>query len=247
MRTGGPPGGRRSSAFYTRQFYVFVPVVCAWALWRQAGFRPAAVACAFGLAALPELGLVLLWHGLNPPAFHHQARPGWSNVLFLGTNLALFAAPLVIGARAAGHRILPPWWDRRATLGWASAFACPHGVSLWGAVWPDAGGGVLVKASLRLGWLATPAIAAFSLVGLSAALIFALRSRTNAVAAGSFLPPFFIAYPIYERYFDPVVLVGLLLFADLSTARALSGTRPLLAYLLFTATLLGVSLWHFAA
>ena len=238
--------GVAAGAFYTRQFYAFVPVAAAWALWRQLGFSPIVVGAVFALAALPELGLVSLWHGFNPPDFHGQARPGWSNVLLLGSNLAVFAAPLLAGAALPGRGLLPAWWTRRATLA-AAACLILLIVVMRGAVWPDAGGGLLAKAGLHMGWFATPFIVCCGVAGLSTALLTARQSSANAVLATAFLPPFLIAYPVYERYFDPVVLVTVLLFADVPTARAIGTVRGLGVYFLFSVGLLAVSLWHFGA
>ena len=54
-------------AFYTRQYYAFLPVFAAWIVLTRTKTSPFLVFSIFFLAMLPEMYLVYVWKGFNPP------------------------------------------------------------------------------------------------------------------------------------------------------------------------------------
>jgi hypothetical protein len=107
------------------------------------------------------------------------------------------------------------------------------------------GGGIVVKAGVGMGALGTPFILTASYVGLLAAILFAIHSRTSAVLAVSFLVPLFLTAPTYQRYLEPSLVVALFLFADTQTARVLFYKRVLLYNWVFTALILTTGIVYY--
>ena len=63
-------------AFYVRQYYLFVPIIVAWTILIRTKTPPLAVLVVFSVAMIPELSLIYLWKGLNPPAAHGYFSSG---------------------------------------------------------------------------------------------------------------------------------------------------------------------------
>jgi hypothetical protein len=197
------------------------------------------------LAAVPEVFLVYLWKGLNPPTFHHQFHPGITNIVFVGTNIGLLSAPLIVGCiRRSLDDVLPVWWGVRSTIV-AGAGLLVFIIALAGTEWPEAGGGIVVKAGLRMGALGTPFILTVSYFGLLAAILFAMRSVTNALLVGAFVVPFFFAFPTYQHYFEPSLAVVVFLFADTQIARRVFNKRVLMCNFVFNAAILAIAIGYY--
>jgi hypothetical protein len=236
-----------SCAFYGRQFYAFLPAFAAYVLITHTRTSPFTVLSVFFLAALPEVFLIYLWKGFNPPTFHRQFHPAITNVLTVGAIIGFLSTPLIVGCI---HRsladLLPEWW--RA---WSSVIAVAglliFVIALDATRWPEAGagGGIVVKAGLRMGALGTPFILTASYFGLLAAIIFSMRSATNALLAGAFVLPFFLAFPTYQHYLEPSLAIALFLFADTQTARTLFNKRVLKYNFAFTVLILAIGVAYY--
>jgi hypothetical protein len=232
-------------AFYTRQYYAFVPIVAVWAVLTRTETSYFWVITVFGLAMLPEVFLVYLWKGVNPPSLHNQFHPSLINVWKVGANIGLFSLPIIVGCirRSLGD-VLPEWWGARSTV-MAFAGLLVFIMALSSTEWPDAGGGIIVKAGLRMGALGTPFILTVSYFGLVAAIIFSMRSATNALLLGAFLVPFFMATPTFQHYLEPSLLVALFLFADTQTARTVFNKRVLICNFVFSALILAIGIIYY--
>ena len=234
-----------SCAFYVRQFYAFVPAIAAYLVIRRTRTSPFVVLSVFFLAALPEVFLIFLWKGLNPPRFHRQFHPAMTNVLTVGAIIGFLSTPLIIGCirRSLGD-VLPEWWGLRSTV-IAFAGLLILMFALGATSWPEAGGGIVVKAGVRMGALGTPFILTASYLGLLAATFFSMRSPTNALLAGAFVLPFFLAFPTYQHYLEPSLAIALFLFADVQTARVLFNKRVLTYNFAFTVLILAIGIAHY--
>jgi hypothetical protein len=234
-------------AFYTRQFYAFVPVVAAWAVLARTKTSPLLVIIIFLLVMIPEGFLVYLWKGLNPPTFHHQFRPGISNVVFVGTNIGFLSTPLIVGfiRRSLGD-VLPEWWGTRLTVStFIGLFVFI--MALAATDWPEAGGGIIVKAGVRMGALGTPLILTISYFGFVAAVLLAMQSVTNALFVATFVLPFILAFPTYQHYLEPSLAVSLFLFADTGTARTVFTKRVLTYNFIFSTVILATSIVYYSS
>jgi hypothetical protein len=118
-------------------------------------------------------------------------------------------------------------------------------VALGTTGWPEAGGGIVVKAGLRMGALGTPFLLTAAYFGLLAATVFSMRSVTNALLAGAFVVPFFLAFPTYQHYLKPALVVALFLFADAQTGRALFNKRVLAYNFAFTVLVLAIGVAYY--
>lgn len=232
-------------AFYTRQFYAFLPIFAAWMALTRTRTSPILVLGIFFLAAMPELFLVYTWKGLNPPTFHNQFNPGITNVLFVGANIGFLSTPLIVGCiRRSLRDVLPVWWGVRSTI-IAIAGLLVFIIALADTEWPDSGGGIVVKAGLRMGPLGTPFILTVSYFGFLAAILFSMRSATNALLAGAFVVPFFLAFPTYQHYLEPTLSVAVFLFADTETARRVFNKRVLTCNFVFSALILAIAIGYY--
>jgi hypothetical protein len=232
-------------AFYTRQFYAFLPVVAAWTVLTRTKTSPLLVISIFIAVMIPEGFLVYLWKGLNPPTFHHQFHPGISNIVFVGTNIGFLSTPLIVGSirRSLGD-VLPEWVGTRLTvLASLGLFAF---MAMTATEWPEAGGGIIVKAGLRMGALGTPLILTVSYFGFVAAVLLATQSATNALFVATFVLPFLSAFPTYQHYLEPSLAVSLFLFADTRTARAVFTKRVLIFNFIFSAVILAAGIVYYA-
>jgi hypothetical protein len=234
-------------AFYTRQYYAFLPVFAAWIVFARTTTPRLMIVGVFFAAALPELFLVHLWKGLVPPT--HQSEnfhPALVNIWRVGAVSGFLSFPILIGCiRRSLSDVLPGWWGVRSTILALTGML----VFIMGIMaleppewlekgWGGGGGGIVVKAGLEMGALATPVILTVSYTGLLAAVLFAMRSATNAVLAFLYLVPLFLTAPTYQRYLEPSLVIALFLFADTQTARVLFNKRVLIYNWVFTGLIL---------
>jgi hypothetical protein len=243
-------------AFYTRQFYGFVPVLTAWVVLIRTKTSLLFVLSFFGVAMLPEIFLVYLWKGLNPPSLQEEAiqgarfNPPLANIWMVGTMIGLFSLPIVVGCiRRSLSDVLPERWDSRSTVV-AFVGLLVFVMALKSTEWPAEGGGIIVKASLWMGALGTPFILIASYLGLVTTILFSMRSANNALLAGTFLSPlfispFFMGKPTAQRYLEPAFAVALFLFADTQTARTVFNRRVLMLNLTFSTLVLAISVSYY--
>ena len=240
-------GAVSACAFYTRQSYAFLPVFAAWIVLTRTKTSPFLILSVFFVVMLPEMFLVYLWKGFNPPWFHGYFHPAMINVLIVGAIVGFLSTPLVVGCirRSVGD-VLPEWWGSRSTvvaLAGLLVFIITQRATEWPG--PGAGGGIIVKAGLRMGALGTPFILTVSYFGLVAAILFSVRSATNALLAGAFLVPYFVSVVIYQHYLEPTLIVALFLFADTRTARTVFTKRVLTCNFGFTALILAIGIVYY--
>jgi hypothetical protein len=242
-----------SCAFYSRQYYAFLPVVAAWIVLTRTKTSPFVIFSVFLLATLPEIYLVYVWKGFNPPMQHNMFHPRMINIWKVGANIGFLSLPIIVGCiRRSLSDVLPEWWTARST---AVAFAgllvfTMVIVALRPLEWLEeglggGGGGIIVKAGLRMGALGNPFILTASYIGLVAAILFATRSATNAVLATTYLAPLFVAVPTYQRYLEPSLVVTLFLFADTPTARTVFNKRVLMCNFVFVALILSIGIVYY--
>ena len=110
---------------------------------------------------------------------------------------------------------------------------------------PGEGGGIIVKAGLRMGDFGTPFILTVSYLGLVTAVIFATSSLTNMLLAGCFLSPYLVSVVIYQHYMEPLLTVGLFWFADPQTAKTVFNKKVLVANFIFTALMLAIGIYYY--
>jgi len=140
--------------------------------------------------------------------------------------------------------VLPEWWGARSTV-IAFAGLLVFIIALGGTEWPKLGGGIIVKAGLRMGALGTPFILTVSYFGLVAAIVFSMRSATNALLVSTFLVPLFTVRETYQKYLEPTLAVALFLFADTETARTAFNKRVLMYNFLFSALILTIGIVYY--
>ena len=212
-------------AFYTRQFYLFLPAYLA--IRFILIDRRHAVSC-FALCAVlsvPGLLLIALWHGVVPPSFaQHEQRPyPFAALPYVFANLLLYASPLIVVA--AGHA--------RDVV--SSCFRDPRLRIVTGAVWLaylsyfllspaeffEIGGGLLAQLFQRL---PVPQAMRFHLLAVATSLFIpvlvymvAQDWRRNLVLV-LFVACFLPTGIIFQRYFDPasvIIVFGVLHLREL--------------------------------
>src|SRR5262249_4052134 len=199
------------------------------------------------LVMLPEMFLIYLWKGINPPASQseHVFHPTIINVLSVGAIIGFLSIPLIFGCiRRSLADVLPEWWEARSTVV-VFAGLLIFIIALRGTEWPQLGGGMIVKAGLRMGAFGTPLILIVSYFGLVAATLLSMRSATNALLVGSFVVPFFTVRESYQHYLEPSLAVTLFLFADTQTAKTLFKKRVLTYNFLFSALILTIAILYY--
>ena len=234
-------------AFYVRQYYAFLPVVAAWTVLTRTKTAPLSVLAVFAVTMVPEIFLLYVWKGLNPPAAHGYFHMAMINVLNVGAIICLVSAPLVIGCirRSVGD-VLPEWWGVRSTVvafAGLLVFIMAQGATEWTG--PGGGGGIIVKAGLNMGAIGTPFILTVSYFGLLAAIVFSMHSATNALLAGAFLVPYFISVVVYQHYLEPSLAVAVFLFADTQTAKTVFNRRVLMCNFVFSALILAIGIVYY--
>jgi hypothetical protein len=241
-------------AFYTRQYYAFLPVVAAWIVLTHTKTSPFIIFGVFFVAMLPELFLVYLWKGIVPPT--HQGEnfhPALINIWKTGAAIGLLSFPIIVGCiRRSLSDLLPEWWRPRSNVvAVAGLLIFIMVIMIQGAPewlekgWGGGGGGIIVKAGVMMGALGTPFILTVSYFGLVAAILFSMRSTTNTVLAGTYLAPLFLTAPTYQRYLEPSLVVALFLFADTQTARTVFNKRVLIYNFVFTALILAIGIVYY--
>jgi hypothetical protein len=242
-----------SCAFYTRQYYAFLPVIAAWIVLTRTRTSLFLIFNVFFLAMLPEMYLVYVWKGFNPPMQHNMFHPAIINIWKVGAITGFLSLPIIVGCiRRSLSDVLPEWWRARST---AVAFAgllvfIMVIMALGPPEWLEKGfggpgGGIIVKAGLRMGALGNPFILAASYIGLVAAILFAIRTATNAVLATAYFAPLFVAVPTYQRYLEPSLVVALFLFADTPTAKIVFNKRVLMCNFVFAALILPIGIVYY--
>jgi hypothetical protein len=242
-----------SCAFYTRQYYAFLPVFAAWIVLTRTKTSPFLIFSIFCLAALPEMYLVYVWKGFNPPMQHNMFHPAMINIYKAGAIIGLLSLPIIVGCiRGSLSDLLPEWWRARSTaVALAGLLVFIMVIMAVGPPeWREEGfgggwGGIIVKAGLRMGAHGNPFILTASYIGLVAAILFATRSATNAVLATTYLAPLFVATPTYQRYLEPSLVVALFLFADTPTARIVFNKRVLMCNFVFAALILPIGIVYY--
>jgi hypothetical protein len=236
-----------SCAFYTRQYYAFLPIFTAWIIFSNTKTSWLLILGVFGLAMLPEVFLIYVWKGIVPP-FHQGQNfdPALVNFWKTGAAVGLLSFPIIVGCirRSLGD-VFPRWWGVRATvLAGAGLLAFITLIIALGAPewvnngWGGGGGGIIIKAGVRMGAFGTPFILTTSYFGLVAIILFSMQSTTNAVLAATFLAPLFLTAPTYQRYLEPSLVVALFLFVDTEIAKAIFNKRVLLYNFIFNGIIL---------
>jgi hypothetical protein len=243
-----------SCAFYTRQFYAFLPIFAAWITITRNKTSPLLVLGVFTIMALPEMFLVYLWDGIVPPSYRGvHLRPSLINVWKTGAIIGFLSFPIIVGCiRRSLRDVLQDRWGARSTLivvGGLFIFTMVI-MALAPPEWLEAnpqnrGGGIIVKAGLIMGALGTPFILTASYFGFIATIVFSIRSITNAVLMGTYLVPFFLTVPVYQRWLEPSLVVVLFLFADTQTARVAFNKRVLVYNFVFTGMILAISIIYY--
>ena len=243
-----------SCAFYTRQYYAFLPIVAAWIVLTHTRTSPFLIIGVFFIAMLPELFLIYRWKGIVPP-FHQgeNFHPALINIWKVGAAIGLLSFPIIVGCiRRSSGDVLPEWWGARSTVVTLAgllvfimviiALGAPEWLEKG---WGGGGGGIIVKAGVRMGALGNPFILTVSYFGLVAVILFSMRSTTNSVLAGTYLVPLFLTAPTYQRYLEPSLVVALFLFADTQTARTVFNKRVLICNFVFTALILATGIVYY--
>ena len=234
-------------AFYTRQYYAFLPIFAGWIVLTRTETSPFLILSVFFVTMLPELFLVYLWKGLIPPThqgenFHRALLNIWK----VGAASGFLSLLIIAGCiRRSLRDVLPEWWGARsAVVAFAGLLVFIMAIMALGAPewlekgWGGGGGGIIVKAGLEMGALGTPFILTVSYFGLVAAILFSMCSATNAVLAATYLVPLFLTRPTYQRYLEPSLVVALLLFADTRTSRTVFNKRVLIYNYVFSLSIL---------
>jgi hypothetical protein len=238
------------SAFYTRQYYAFLPVFAAWMILTRTKTSPFLVLGVFFVATLPEIYLVYVWKGFNTPSQQFMLYPQMTNIWKVGSVIGFLSLPVIVGCiRRSLSDVLPEWWGARSTVVAFTGllvFIMAAGAPEWlEKGFEGGGGGIIVKAGVRMGALGNPFILTVSYLGLAAAILFAMRSATNAVLAGSYLAPLFLTRPTYQRYLEPSLVVVLFLFADTQTARIFFNKRVLICNFVFATLILPIGIVYY--
>ena len=248
-------GAVSASAFYSRQFYAFVPVLAAWVVLTRTKTSPLLVLSFFGVMMLPEMFLVYLWKGLNPPSLREEVRwmhphASLTNIWMVGTMIGLFSLPIIVGCiRRSLSEVLPEWWGLRSTV-IALVGLTVFVMALRATEWPAEGGGIIVKTGLKMGALGTPLILIASYFGLVAAILFSMGSATNALLASTFLAPLlisplFMGFSTPQRYLEPSLVVALFLFADTQTAGRVFNKRVLICNFALGIAILAIAISYY--
>jgi hypothetical protein len=142
------------------------------------------------------------------------------------------------------RELLPAWWGTGSTVV-ASVGLLVFIIALANAEWPVTGGGIIEKGAVRMGALGTPLILAVSYFGLIAAVLFAVRSATNALLASAFIVPLCTSRFPYQHYMEPALAVAVFLFADTQTAKTVFNERVLACNFVFTAFILSIGIIYY--
>jgi hypothetical protein len=111
--------------------------------------------------------------------------------------------------------------------------------------WPELGGGIIEKGALKMGAFGTPLILAVSYFGIVAAILFSMRSATNALLASTFIVPLCATRFSYQHYVEPALYVAVFLFADTQTAKAVFNKQVLVWNFAFAALILTIGIVYY--
>ncbi|MBN1527684.1 MAG: hypothetical protein JW895_01390 [Thermoleophilaceae bacterium] len=237
------------AAVLTRQSFVWLAAVAGWFVLRAAlrpGRRLAGLALV-GAALLPLLGLVIAWDGLVPKGSDPGScglcgdQPGGEGLSLrpVGFTLALlgaYAAVLFGPAALRRARELPAPQALAGALAGGVALLLVSPLSYEPKAPSRPGdGGWLWKVADRVPEVAGSSLLFFVLVpaGLLALWLLVRRAGVESLPAVAFAFFLLAALPVrlvYQKYFDPMVLVTLALLArppDLRTRRDYAGAAVL--------------------
>lgn len=207
-----------SCAFYTRQFYLFLPIYSFVVLFISYPIHRILTAVSFAVVAVPGIVLLLIWQGVTPPSTRYDVgfRPG---SLLDGFSFSMFYAMPFVGYRAfawftsgSGNLPLP----RLSTaLLWVAGYLLFLAIFLPHFSFPELGGGVLSKLCERAGPLGpllfvTAAYCGLLIVGH----LMLLASWQTRLLIGLVFAPFLIRTTVFQRFFDPLLLVLFMLFYE---------------------------------
>jgi hypothetical protein len=208
-----------SSLVYVRQNFLFVP---AYVFVRGVfgGRWPWLMSALLGgLAAVPMLWLVYLWGGIAPPQFqNHLSVSNIPSVIVVGfTIAALYLSPILLVRAMQPRRLwddilgLPVWVHALILL---SAIGAQAFVAGYGEIY---GGGLVFIASRKAeALLGLPITVLMTPAFIGSAYLMALVVRsdpwTNVVILLATLS-MSISVLIYQRYFDPLIPLLLILWA----------------------------------
>jgi hypothetical protein len=202
-------------AVYTRQFYLFLPVALFIRVVTEASWR---VRIAFviycGALAIPVIALVAFWGGVTPPRFreHLSLDKLGASAPAIILMMAFYATPLVLvtvlrcrGAFLKDIRS-PAFWLALVPFTALSAYLISDPESVRNVT----GGGMPIHflQSLPLSGVAKGLMVAGGVLLGSAYLVYLVRQdlRANLVVPLIALC-FFPTSILYQRYFDPLLLV----------------------------------------
>ncbi len=239
-------------AFYTRQFYLFVPAYLAvrYILIDRQNRVPCLALCA--VLSLPGIALILTWHGVVPPSFaQHEQRPYPLAALpYVFANLLLYFAPVwILALLRRRDEIRATFRDRRVvavTVAAWLAYLCYFLLSP--SEFFEIGGGLVAQLFQRL---PVSRVTSFQLLALVSstcvpllAYLVAQDWRRNVVIL-IYVACFMPTGIIFQRYFDPSSVVLLFLAMRVSEVQLLLRGRGRYAYPVLELAIAAVGFVHY--
>lgn len=230
------------AAFYCRQTYLFLPAYAFGLLMLHCKRQRPFTLLLSVLAVLPAIWLFAQWRGFNPPAFQRHAKLSAQGIVAPLSMVFTYALPFIADAlRCQRDRIRREWQRIRSLVPWAAAGLLLFLVGFRNYRFDreNAGGGV---ASKLLSGFGTPGAVAFLLCSYLGLLIvlwvmWRSRNRTRGFIALFLLPTFTMSI-VYQRYYDPVLVVLFFLFTDKRLVRPFRTARMGYTLIAFNALLL---------
>lgn len=203
-------------AFYTRQFYLFLPIFSFAVLFIFYPTQRILTVVSFAAATIPGIILLLTWQGVSPP--FDREKVGFSpNSLVDGFSFGMFYAIPFFCYRSyawltGGSGKLP--LPRRSTaLLLGAGYLLFLAIFLPHFTFPELAGGVLGKLCERAGPLGPLLFVTAAYCGLLiVANLMLFTSWQTRLLIGLVFVPFLIRPIVYQRYFDPLLLVLFMLF-----------------------------------
>ncbi len=214
-----------AAALLVRQIHLWLcgPLFVSALLFWSRDLRGFLAGCAGCLIAMIVVGgFVLLWGGLTPPGFAAQHAGGW-NFAALAYILAL-----VGGLSLFFTGFLSPTRDDWVTLVLGACIGLLAAAVLTTAPDPDAGrwGGVIWQLAARLPIFGGRSLAFLFLcpLGGAALLLWLKRTWTNGgglvvLAILAFAAAHTANFQVWQRYYEPFLLVALILLASRSDTK----------------------------
>jgi hypothetical protein len=229
------------SCFYCRQTDLFVPFyVCLVLLWK---FKTKWwwIVVVFGTLCVPALYLIHLWKGVTPPAFRRHQGFSPDALVQLFSVIFIYAIPFlfetILRIKKSGLRIgrfsFTCFYLLAGLAGFVALF---HGFHFYAE---NRGGGIASKVLSRYGEPGRYLFLAISYLGFLVVLLLcrhaSWKRRTLMV---SFLLPTLVMTFVFQRYYDPVLLVLFMLLWERKSVNHF--VTPRMGYLLivFNAALL---------